>query len=145
MKLNRTYILISLAVLFVVAAAVFLFVGGRAKASQADDASLEPAAAVLAEPRPITNSVILSGDFRPFQEVDVHAKIAGYIRNIYVDVGDQSKRARLWRCSRCQSCRLSSRGPMPQFVALAMPSAAPKAISSEPNRCIPRPTSTIPA
>jgi RND family efflux transporter MFP subunit len=30
----------------------------------------------------------LSGEFRPFQQVDVHAKVAGYIRKINVDVGD---------------------------------------------------------
>ena len=42
----------------------------------------------VVERRPISSSLTLSGDFRPFQEVDVHAKIAGYIRKIYVDVGD---------------------------------------------------------
>jgi RND family efflux transporter MFP subunit len=35
--------------------------------------------------------ITLSGEFRPFQEVDVHAKVAGYIRRIYVDVGDHVK------------------------------------------------------
>ena len=33
----------------------------------------------------------MSGAFRPYQEVDVHAKVAGYIRHIYVDVGDKVK------------------------------------------------------
>jgi RND family efflux transporter MFP subunit len=33
------------------------------------------------------NSLTLSGAFKPFQEVDVHAKVAGYIKKIYVDVG----------------------------------------------------------
>src|SRR4029077_19158247 len=31
------------------------------------------------------------GEFRPFQDVDVHAKVAGYIKVIYVDVGDHVK------------------------------------------------------
>src|SRR4029077_19387777 len=31
------------------------------------------------------------GEFKPFQDVDVHAKLAGYIRQIYVDVGDHVK------------------------------------------------------
>jgi RND family efflux transporter MFP subunit len=37
---------------------------------------------------PLRQEITLSGEFRPFQVVDVHAKIAGYLRNIKVDVGD---------------------------------------------------------
>ena len=37
------------------------------------------------------NSLTLSGAFRPYQQVDVHAKVAGFIRKIYVDVGDHVK------------------------------------------------------
>ena len=33
----------------------------------------------------------LAAEFRPYQEVDVHAKIAGYVKKIYVDVGDRVK------------------------------------------------------
>jgi RND family efflux transporter MFP subunit len=36
----------------------------------------------------IENSLTIAGAFKPFQEVDVHAKVAGYIRSIPVDVGD---------------------------------------------------------
>src|SRR4029077_13786221 len=39
----------------------------------------------------INNSLTIAGEFKPFQEVDVHAKVAGYIRQIYVDVGDHVK------------------------------------------------------
>src|SRR6185437_14632228 len=53
--------------------------------------ALQTATVVRAQRRPIANSLVLSGEFRPFQEVDVHAKIAGYIRKIYVDVGDRIK------------------------------------------------------
>jgi RND family efflux transporter MFP subunit len=63
----------------------------KARASRLDDSPARPAAVALAELRPLSNSLTLSGDFRPFQEVDVHAKIAGYIRKIYVDVGDHVK------------------------------------------------------
>jgi multidrug efflux pump subunit AcrA (membrane-fusion protein) len=31
----------------------------------------------------------LAGAFKPFQDVDVHAKVAGYIKKIYVDVGSR--------------------------------------------------------
>jgi RND family efflux transporter MFP subunit len=33
----------------------------------------------------------LAGAFKPFQDVDVHAKVAGYIKRIYVDVGSHVK------------------------------------------------------
>lgn len=49
------------------------------------------AAVALAERQPMSETIQLSGEFRPFQEVDVHAKVSGYIRKIYVDVGDHVK------------------------------------------------------
>ena len=33
----------------------------------------------------------MAGGFKPFQEVDLHAKVAGYIKTIYVDVGSHVK------------------------------------------------------
>ena len=60
-------------------------------AEKSEEASLRPVAIALAEIIPISNTITLSGEFRPFQEVDVHAKVAGYIRKIYVDVGDHVK------------------------------------------------------
>jgi RND family efflux transporter MFP subunit len=40
---------------------------------------------------PIENTLTITGEFKPFQDVDVHAKVAGYIKKIYVDVGDHVK------------------------------------------------------
>lgn len=37
----------------------------------------------------ITHSLTLAGQFQPYQVVDVHAKVSGYIRHIYVDIGDK--------------------------------------------------------
>jgi RND family efflux transporter MFP subunit len=34
-------------------------------------------------------------EFIPYQEVDVHAKVAGYLKKIYVDVGDRVKQGQL--------------------------------------------------
>jgi RND family efflux transporter MFP subunit len=36
----------------------------------------------------IGDTLAIAGAFKPFQEVDIHAKVSGYIRKIYVDVGD---------------------------------------------------------
>ena len=62
-----------------------------AKADPHEDALLRPVAVVLAQRRPVVSSLTLSGAFRPYQQVDVHAKVAGFIRKIYVDVGDHVK------------------------------------------------------
>jgi RND family efflux transporter MFP subunit len=64
---------------------------GTAKADPHGDASLRPVAVALVKRSPVVNSLTLSGAFRPYQQVDVHAKVAGYIQKIYVDVGDQVK------------------------------------------------------
>jgi RND family efflux transporter MFP subunit len=37
----------------------------------------------------------MMAEFRPYQEVDVHAKVAGYLKKIYVDVGDRVKQGQL--------------------------------------------------
>jgi len=60
-------------------------------AEKSEETSARPVAVALAKIIPISNTITLSGEFRPFQEVDVHAKVAGYIRKIYVDVGDHVK------------------------------------------------------
>jgi len=90
MKLRQRRILIfvmTLAACFLVS----LLIRRRASADQGSDSGLHPAAVIVAKRQPISNSLTLSGEFRPFQEVDVHAKIAGYIRKISVDVGDHIK------------------------------------------------------
>ena len=40
---------------------------------------------------PLTNTLDVAGEFLPFQEVELHAKVAGYIRHISVDIGDKVK------------------------------------------------------
>jgi RND family efflux transporter MFP subunit len=37
----------------------------------------------------LAETLTLAAEFRPFQEIDVHAKVAGYLKAIYVDVGDR--------------------------------------------------------
>ena len=57
----------------------------------AADADIPPAAVARVERRNVGSTLAIAGEFKPFQEVDVHAKVAGYIRQIYVDVGDHVK------------------------------------------------------
>jgi RND family efflux transporter MFP subunit len=80
----------------VVAAAAFWLACSNYKASAGQSGHSLPAVVVaLATRGPLANSITLSGEFRPFQEVDVHAKVAGFIRTIYVDVGDHVKSAQV--------------------------------------------------
>jgi len=65
---------------------------GRSR-TEADDGSRDEAAAgpvaavVRVEQRSLGIPLTLAGAFKPFQDVDLHAKVAGYIKEIYVDVG----------------------------------------------------------
>ena len=43
----------------------------------------------VASRAPLTNTLHVAGQFLPFQEVELHAKVAGYIRHISVDIGDK--------------------------------------------------------
>src|SRR6202040_2385694 len=52
------------------------------------DGDIPPAAVARVERRNVGSTLAIAGEFKPFQDVDVHAKVAGYIRKIYVDVGD---------------------------------------------------------
>jgi RND family efflux transporter MFP subunit len=43
----------------------------------------------------IAQVLTISAEFRPFQEIDVHAKVAGYLKTITVDVGDRVQAGQL--------------------------------------------------
>ncbi len=77
-------------------AVIILFLGwrwighSRTEANDSDSDAPGVVVAAVAHVRrgTIDNALTISGAFKPFQDVDVHAKVAGYIRKIYVDVGD---------------------------------------------------------
>src|SRR5262245_41111901 len=55
-----------------------------------------PAVAVAkAATEDISHGVVLTAEFRPFQEVDVMAKVSGYLKEIRVDVGDRVEHGQL--------------------------------------------------
>jgi len=39
----------------------------------------------------LSRSLTLTAEFKPYQEVEIHAKVAGYVKHINVDVGDHAK------------------------------------------------------
>lgn len=55
-----------------------------------------PTATVAAVTRAsIVHRLNLAGQFQPYQVVDVHAKVSGYIRHIYVDIGDKVRQGQV--------------------------------------------------
>lgn len=77
----------------VVVLALLVWVSFRRAKTEADDGNhslgpTEPVAGVVKVTRGTLGAPLtLAGAFKPFQDVDVHAKVAGYIKAIYVDVG----------------------------------------------------------
>jgi RND family efflux transporter MFP subunit len=80
-----------LCLLFAVAAAWRARAGSSAEAALVHpDAGHLPFVAVAPVKREtISNSLSIAGQFIPYQNVDLHAKVAGYIRTISVDIGDR--------------------------------------------------------
>src|SRR5271169_4877556 len=40
----------------------------------------------------LSSTLVVAGEFQPYQEVDLHAKVSGYIRRINVEIGDRIKK-----------------------------------------------------
>jgi len=83
MKRNFPFIFPALLILMI----CFAGCGGTNKA---DDPANAPPATVAVAPvqrGSIAHTLDIAAEFRPFQEVDLHAKEAGYVKEIYVDVG----------------------------------------------------------
>ncbi|HXZ80011.1 MAG TPA: efflux RND transporter periplasmic adaptor subunit [Terriglobales bacterium] len=85
--------LFAVAVLVVVAGLVaFARFSGGPKSNPTDNLAAAPRAAVAIVKRgPVSNTLSVAGEFIPYQDVEVHAKVAGYIKRINVDIGDRVK------------------------------------------------------
>jgi RND family efflux transporter MFP subunit len=55
-------------------------------------AALPAVSVAIAQTGSIANQLTVAGVFQPFQEIDVHGKVSGYIRHIYVDIGDRVRK-----------------------------------------------------
>src|SRR5439155_13315796 len=69
-----------------------------AQTAQSQDLSVPGAPTVAvakATVEDISRGIVLTAEFRPFQEIDVMAKIAGYVKKINGDVGDRVKEGQL--------------------------------------------------
>jgi RND family efflux transporter MFP subunit len=76
-----------------IASCLFIFSAAGCRpdvsATQSADPPIAPVATV--ERAHLENTFQAAGEFLPFQEVELHAKVAGYVRHINVDIGDRVK------------------------------------------------------
>jgi len=68
-------------------AVALLASGCRSKETSVTDAP-PVAPVVIASRTALSNKLNVAGEFLPYEEVELHAKVAGYIRKINVDIGD---------------------------------------------------------
>jgi len=68
----------------------------------ASDSSGVSAAVARVKRGNIGDTLTIAGAFKPFQEVDVHAKVSGYVQTMAVDVGDHVKEGGPRTCRRTE-------------------------------------------
>jgi RND family efflux transporter MFP subunit len=88
-SMRKQYVLIAVGILALVV--LIAAIEYRVRDRDADPRAAEiPTAAVAVATRGVlSNTLSLAGQFQPYQEIDVHAKVSGYVRHIYVDIGDR--------------------------------------------------------
>jgi RND family efflux transporter MFP subunit len=67
----------------------------QAEARESKASEAPTVAVTKAKTEDMSRSLVLTAEFKPFQEVDVMAKVAGYVKKISVDVGDRVKQGDL--------------------------------------------------
>jgi len=86
------------ALLFVMAAACLTFSCSKhdpVQASSTKAADVPTVAVAKVSTEDLSHGLVLTAEFKPFQEVDVMAKVAGFVKQINVDVGDRVKQGQL--------------------------------------------------
>ncbi len=71
------------------------FANGCGDAHKADGANVPPAAVVKVQRKSLSSTLEISSEFLPYQEIDVYAKVSGYIQKLYVDWGTHVKHGQL--------------------------------------------------
>ncbi len=80
----------AIACIIVVLLLVYMIHRHHEKPAATETQAPPPAVSVaIAQAGFIANQLTVAGVFQPFQEVDVHGKVSGYIRKIFVDIGDR--------------------------------------------------------
>jgi RND family efflux transporter MFP subunit len=94
----RTFLPKPYAILFVTAAACLTASCSKqapVHASDSQAADIPTVAVAKVSTEDLSHGLVLTAEFKPFQEVDVMAKVAGFVKQINVDVGDRVKQGQL--------------------------------------------------
>jgi RND family efflux transporter MFP subunit len=87
---KKRLILISACSLAAILLSLYLLHTHNKTEAAADSPAAAPAVSVATAHKGfIANQLTVAGVFQAFQEIDVHGKVSGYIRYIYVDIGDR--------------------------------------------------------
>ena len=61
----------------------------KTRPADANAAEIDSATVATVQRGSITHTLSLAGQFQPYQVIDVHPKVSGFIRHIYLDIGDK--------------------------------------------------------
>lgn len=79
-----------------IAISVSLCAAGCGGGRKPDAAGAAPAAAVVkVQRKSLASTLEISSEFQPFQEIDVFAKVSGYVQKLYIDYGTHVKQGQL--------------------------------------------------
>lgn len=89
MEFRRKYLILALGIVLICLILGFV-ISTRVRASAPGPVgrTIPRAAIALVRRGTVANTLSIAGEFLPYQEVELHAKVAGYIRKINVDIGD---------------------------------------------------------
>lgn len=88
---TRSHIFLALIILFDLMSGC----GGSRKVSADDPGNALPAAVVRATRHDLSSTLEIASEFQPYQEIQVYAKVSGYIQKLYVDWGTHVKQGQL--------------------------------------------------
>jgi RND family efflux transporter MFP subunit len=71
------------------------FATGCGDAHKADAADVPQAAVVKVQRKSLSSTLEIASEFLPYQEIDVYAKVSGYIQKLYVDWGTHVKEGQI--------------------------------------------------
>ncbi|WP_263359836.1 efflux RND transporter periplasmic adaptor subunit [Acidicapsa ligni] len=89
MRNRRVLAFVSVAVVAIALLALVLHRHKKEPAAAERGSTIPVVPYVPAQKGTISQGLTVAGIFQPFQEIDVHGKVSGYIRHIYVDIGDK--------------------------------------------------------
>jgi RND family efflux transporter MFP subunit len=71
------------------------YAAGCGDAHKADAADVPQAAVVKVQRKSLSSTLEIASEFLPYQEIDVYAKVSGYIQKLYVDWGTHVKEGQI--------------------------------------------------